>query len=84
MKIVLAILAIGGFCLEGLSSLYGLYQFWPEGSRQDTRSVIVHIGTFAGYSAGSAAGVFVAIACCLPAKQPKIMPPPVQPPITGK
>jgi hypothetical protein len=81
MKIVLAILAIGGFCLEGLSSLYGLIQFWPEESDQ---GVIEHIGHFAGYFAGSVAGVFVAIACCLPAKQPKIMPPPVQPPITGK
>ena len=59
MKNVLAILAIGGFCLEGLSTLYNTFQFWP---RDGFLAVIGHIGTSAGHFAGSAAGVFLAIA----------------------
>ena len=59
MKNVLAILAIGGFCLEGLSTLYNTFQFWPP---DGFLAVIGHIGTSAGHFAGSAAGVFLAIA----------------------
>ena len=59
MKNVLAILAIGGFCLEGLSTLYNTFQFWP---RDGFLAVIGHIGTSSGHFAGSAAGVFLAIA----------------------
>jgi len=59
MKNVLAILAIGGFCLEGLSTLYNTFQFWP---RDGFLAVIGHIGTSTGHFAGSAAGVFLAIA----------------------
>jgi len=59
MKNVLAILAIGGFCLQGLSTLYNTFQFWP---RDGFLAVIGHIGTSAGHFAGSAAGVFLAIA----------------------
>ncbi len=59
MKNVLAILAIGGFCLDGLSTLYNTFQFWP---RDGFLAVIGHIGTSSGHFAGSAAGVFLAIA----------------------
>ena len=62
MKIILAILAICGFCLEALSTLYALVEFsgGMEGSE-----LIGHYAMNAGYLAGSAAGICVAIACCL-------------------
>ena len=78
MKTILVTLAIVGFGLEGLATLSITFQSWTETGSLDIHAIDV------GYLAGSVAGVFVAIACCLPAKQPKIMPPPVQPPITGK
>ena len=60
MGIVLAKFAIGSYCLDGISSLFGLFQFWHEQSGQ---SGIKHIGIFAGYSA-----------CCLASKETNIPP----------
>ena len=90
MKIILVTFAIVGFGLDGLVTLYNTFQFWPPSESPsgepyaDLHDITTHVHESTCYLAGSIAGAFVAIACCLPAKQPKIMPPPVQPPITGK
>jgi len=82
MKIILAIIAVFGFGFEGLISIINTFEYWPQDA--PVGEELRHVIESGGYISGSIAGVFVAIACCLPAKQPKIMPPPVQPPITGK
>ena len=58
MKNMLAILAVLGFFLEGLTNLYGLIEWWP-GEEEVSEHVLLHLG----YLAGSVAGVSVAIAC---------------------
>ena len=61
MKTILVTLAIVGFGLEGLATLFITFQSWTETGSLDIDAIDV------GYLAGSVAGVFVAIACCLPA-----------------
>ena len=75
VKIVLCVLAIIGFGIEGITTILDGLEYWPL-DEEPVEEHVRHIITYLGILAGSAAGICVSIAVCLGGK-PKQEPPSV-------
>ena len=75
VKIVLGVLAIIGFGIEGTTTILSGLEYWPPDEAPDEVHVM-HIISYLGILAGCAAGICVSIAVCLGVK-PKQEPPSV-------
>ena len=73
VKIVLGVLAIIGFGIEGITTILSGLEYWPPDEAPDEVH-LMHIITYLGILAGCAAGICVSIAVCLGGK-PKQEPP---------
>ena len=70
VKIVLGVLAIIGFGIEGITTILSGLEYWPPDEASDEEHVM-HIITYLGILAGCAAGICVSIAVCLEVSQNK-------------
>ncbi len=64
MKIVLGVLAILGFGLEGIAIILGGLEYWPENAAPDGEHIF-HVLLHIGYLAGCVAGMCLGLAVCL-------------------
>ena len=67
VKIVLGVLAIIGFGIEGITTILSGLEYWPPDEAPDEEHVM-HIITYLCILAGCAAGICVSIAVCLKGK----------------
>ena len=67
VKIVLGVLAIIGFGIEGIMAIQSALQYWPADGAPD-KELRMHIIDYFGILAGCAGGICVAIAVCLGGK----------------
>ena len=63
VKIVLGVLAIIGFGIEGITTILSGLEYWPPDEASDEEHVM-HIISYLGILAGCAAGICVSIAVC--------------------
>ena len=62
VKIVLGVLAIIGFGIEGITTILSGLEYWPPDEAPDEEHVI-HIITYLGILAGCAAGILCLNSC---------------------